>query len=120
VPNLKLIKAFQPPAKRVDSANPQPGASDAVIPVPLLHNTRKIEKREVGAGRSYRICVEKVVSANVILVHSFLNQAHPQGAAIKSPVLRCAGGDGGNVMDAEKLSAHKENDRWAKFILISS
>jgi hypothetical protein len=55
-----------------------------------------------------------VVSANVILVHSFLDKAHSQGAGIKSPVLRCEGGDGGNMMDAEKLNAHKGNDRGAK------
>jgi len=53
------------------------------------------------------IGIEQVVSANIILVHGFLNEAHSQSAAIKSQILRGECGNGGDMMDADQLSIHK-------------
>jgi hypothetical protein len=76
--------------------------------VPLPHDIPKIEKSEVGTRRSFCVRVEQVVSAHVILVHGFFNKAHSKGTGVKAAVLGGTRGNGGNMMDAEEFSMHKE------------
>jgi hypothetical protein len=47
---------------------------------------------------AFRVGVEKVVGAGIILVHAALDEAHPEHAGIEIEVLLRRAGDGGDMM----------------------
>src|SRR5215203_4541168 len=62
------------------------------------------EEGKVGAWTAFRIRIEQVVRAAVVLVHALLHQPHPEDADVEVEVLLSRSGDGGDVMQA--VDAH--------------
>ena len=64
---------------------------------------RPREKSEVGAGMAFRVRVEKMVSAGIILVHTFLHQPHPEHARVEIEILLRRSGDRRDVMKSANV-----------------
>ena len=56
------------------------------------------EEREVGAGRSFRVRVEQVIGAGIVLVDALLDEPHPEHAAVEVEVLLRGTGDRRDVV----------------------
>ena len=60
---------------------------------------------QVRTGMPYRIGVEEMIRARIVLVDGLLHQPHAENAGIEIDVLLCVAGDGGDVVDPVN-SAH--------------
>jgi len=56
------------------------------------------KEREVGAGVAFRIRIEEVIGARVVLVHGFLDETHAENAGVEIEVLLRGTGNRGDVM----------------------
>ncbi len=91
-----------PPLERLEPADAQmssrnrPGA-------PALWLHRPIEKCEIGSWGSFRICVEQVVGAHVVLVYRALYQPHPKRLCVEAVILSNTRRDRGHVVKSGQL-----------------
>ena len=66
-------------------------------------HVRPGEKRQVRSGVTFRIGVEEVVRAGIVLVDAPFDQAHPENPGVKVEVLLRRPGNGGDVVKAMHL-----------------
>jgi hypothetical protein len=62
---------------------------------------RPIKKREIAARRPLSVRIEQVVSADVVLVDSLLDQTHSENMGVEMVIFARLGRDGGDVMDSK-------------------
>ena len=55
---------------------------------------------EIRAGMSFRVGIKEVVGLRVVLIDAFLDQTHPEDAAVEIEILLRGAGDGGDVVQA--------------------
>ena len=69
---------------------------------------------------TFRVGVEKVVGAGIILVHTFLHEPHPENAGVKIQVLLGRTRDGCDVMKSlyrlhrAQIIARRPRERYCK------
>src|SRR5947209_15685713 len=80
------------------------------MPFAARRHLRPGKKREVGAGMTVGVGVEKMISAGIVLVHTPLHQSHAENTCVKIQVLLRRSGDGGDVMEPVDR-VHRANNR---------
>src|SRR6266446_6969759 len=68
------------------------------------------EKSQVGAGMAFRIRVEKMIGAGIILIHTFLHQPHPEHARVEIEILLRRSGDRRDVMKSANIVHDSPDD----------
>ena len=99
VAHALFVEAVRPPRQRVVAAHAQARPDDAARAPPLTRN-RPVEEREVGARAAFRVGVEEMVGADVILIHRALDQPHTESLSVEAMILLDGGRDRREVMNA--------------------
>jgi hypothetical protein len=91
VTHITVPKSVHPPAKASFPGHTQSGAHDTVG-APLFRWGRPVEEGQIGAWAPLPVGIEKMVSRDIILIHSLLDQTHPQDVGVEGIVrsgVRC-------------------------------
>jgi hypothetical protein len=97
----QIPEAVYPPVQSLRSADTQTGATYAVVAIAFAWRIGPIEERQIAAGRPASICIEQMISADVVLVYGLLDQTHAEAMGIELMVSMCVGGDRSDVMKSE-------------------
>src|SRR5437588_6816154 len=99
--NLIVVKPPRPNFERFrPSCNAQRNLTDISRTNSRGWDMFPIKESKFRARAAKRICVEKVISGNVILVNCLFHQAHPEKAGVEVEVGPDIRGHSGNVMQA--------------------
>ena len=79
---------------------------------------RPWKERQIGARTSFRIRVEQMIGAGIVLVHAALHEAHAENAGVEVEVLLRRTGDGRDVMEAVD-AAHARDSIANRRLLIA-
>ena len=95
----------EPQNSQAAEGTSSPTSTAMPVAEPRRRHVAPRKECQVGAGPTFRVRVEKVIGAGIVLVHAPLDQAHAEDARIEVEVLLRRPRDGGDVMKAVD-SAH--------------
>src|SRR5258708_9946550 len=97
-----LWKTRAPELERGQTLHAQRRPRDRISPT-LLGRYGPVEKGEIRAWRTFRVGIEEMVRADIVLIDAALHQAHPERARVEMVIVAYARRDGREVMNAGQL-----------------